>query len=55
MKTLKITTISLISILLSCSKDDTKTEPINDCVTKNYGVITINFANLTEKHAIDVS
>jgi hypothetical protein len=42
-------------LFISCSKSDDKpTEPVNDCATKNYGVITVNFANLTEKHAIDV-
>lgn len=51
----KIITISLISILLSCSKEDTKTEPVNDCDTKNYGIVTVNYTNLSERHAIDIS
>lgn len=51
----KIVTISLIYLFLSCSKDETKTEPVNDCAPKNYGVVTVNYTNLSDRHAIDIS
>ncbi len=51
----KIITISLISIILSCSKEETKTDPVNDCEVKNYGIVTLNYNNLSDKHAIDIT
>lgn len=58
MKTLKITTISLIFILLSCSKDDAKTpassQTIKDCESKNYGVVTLNFSVFTDIHVVEI-
>lgn len=50
--------VSSIS-LISCTKNDEPViipeKPINDCVSKNYGVITVNFATVNERHAIDIT
>jgi hypothetical protein len=40
---------------LACSKDNSKTESVNDCVTQNFGVLTINYTNLSDCNAIDVT
>lgn len=66
MKNLKIKISKIILLFLSviivfsCSKKDNEPVPatiqtINDCGSKNYGVVTVNFAILVEKHAIDIT
>ena len=58
MKTIK-TTIAILALsifTISCSKEESKSaELVKDCVTKNYGVITVKYLNLNFRHAIDIT
>jgi hypothetical protein len=41
--------------IISCSKKDdlaTLAPEVNGCDTKNYGIVTVTFTNLTERHSI---
>lgn len=49
------TILVLIFIVLSCSNEDKSEDITNDCVNKNYGVVAVNYTNLTAAHAIDIT
>ncbi len=57
MKSIQTTiAILLLSIFtISCSKEDEKSAQQEDCVSKNHGIITVNYTKLTDRHAIDIS
>ncbi len=59
MKTIQTALVILISIasFFSCSKEDetATTLTVEDCKQKNYGLLTVNYSNLSANHVIDVT
>jgi hypothetical protein len=59
MKTIQTTALILLftTVFFCCSKEDetTTTPTVEDCKQKNYGLLTVNYSNLSANHAIDVT